>query len=90
MDVYLAEIGRRPSEPLNVTIPKFAHRAAAICPQAKNTIMVRTPMDVSQVRDLLPMAPVSESAVELEPWLRGNVEAGKVVSLTVDLARLGR
>lgn len=91
MDVYMAEIGRRPSEPLNVTVPKFARRAAGICPQSKNTILVKTPMDVSQARDLLHLPPpATDTALELEPWLRANVEAGKVVSLTVDLARLSR
>jgi hypothetical protein len=88
MEVYLAEIGRRPSEPLDVTIPKFARRAAAVCPQSQSTIKIATPLDASQAREILHKpSPASESQIELEPWLSANVEGGNIVSLTLDLAR---
>jgi hypothetical protein len=91
MEAYLVEIGRRPSEPLSVTVPKFARRAAGICPQSQPTISVSTAMEVSQAQGILRMTSSgTDAALQLEPWLRANVDAGKVVSLTLDLARLGR
>jgi len=91
MEVYLAEIGRRPTEPLDVTIPKFARRAAAACPQSQSTIKITTPMDASQAREILHTpSTAADSPIELEPWLSANVEGGKVVSLTLDLGRLAR
>jgi hypothetical protein len=89
-EAYLVEIGRRPSEPLDATVPRFARRAAGICPESRPTISVSMPMEVSQARSILRMTSSGgDAGLELEPWLRANVAGGKVVSLTLDLARLG-
>lgn len=91
LDAYLEEIGRRPSEALATTVPKFARRAAAICGQSHPTIKVSKELDVSAVAAIFGGS-VSDpdGSIPLESWLRANVDHGKVVSLTLDLAKVTR
>jgi hypothetical protein len=89
VDAYQEEIGRQPLKPLSATVPRFAKRAAKICPESRPAIRIGQPADAASVATSVGGPnPGSNGAMLLEPWLRADVVDGKVVSLTLDLAKL--
>jgi hypothetical protein len=89
--IYLEEIGRRPSVPLSETVPKFAKRAAAICPMSRDTITPGHQVEVLKVALILgsPNLP-QDGTIPLENWLELTVAQGKVVYLTIALDKVPR
>jgi len=91
IDIYLKEIGRRPSVSLGETVPKFAKRAAAICPMSRETITPGNQVEVSMVGSILGLLnPPQDGTILLENWLELTVAQGKVVSLTIVLSKVPR
>jgi len=91
VDIYLEEIGRRPSVSLGETVPAFAKRAAALCPKSRPTITPGNQVDVSRVAEILGLAnPPQEGTIALESWLELTVVDGKVVTLTIVLEKTPR
>jgi hypothetical protein len=89
VDAYLEEIGRQPSKRLSAAVPRFARRAAKICPDSRPVIRVSRPVEAAAAAAAVGGPnPGGTGAILLEPWLRADVVDGKVVSLTVDLAKL--
>jgi hypothetical protein len=89
--IYLEEIGRRPSVPLSETVPKFAKRAAAICPMSRSTITPGNQVEVSTVGVILGFPnPPQDGTIPLENWLELSVAQGKVVALTIVLDKVPR
>jgi hypothetical protein len=91
VDAYLEEIGRRPSRALSATVPKFARRSVGVCPQSHPIIRISEDVDAAAIRRMLG-GPVSsaDDPIQIESWLRADVDHGKVVSLTLDLAKVSR
>lgn len=91
VDIYLEEIGRRPSVSLGETVPAFAKRAAAICPKSRPTIRPGNQVDVSRVAAILGLAnPPQDGTIPLQSWLELTVAHGKVVGLVIVLERMPR
>jgi hypothetical protein len=89
--IYLEEIGRRSSVPLGETVPKFAKRAAAICPKSRSTITPGNQVEVSKVGAILGLPnPPQDGTIPLENWLELTIAQGKVVSLTIVLDKVPR
>lgn len=89
VDAYLEEIGRQPSKRLSAAIPRFARRAVKICPDSRPAIRVSRPAEAAAVASSVGSPnPGASGAILLEPWLRADVADGKVVSLTIELAKL--
>lgn len=89
VEAYSEEIGRQPAKPLSTTVPRFAKRAAKICPESRPVIRVSRPAEAASVASSVGGAnPGPSGSILLEPWIRADVADGKVVSLTIDLAKL--
>lgn len=91
VDIYTLEISRKAKEPLSVTLPAFAKRAATVCPKSHPTMKVSTNIDVAALRAIVGgKGTIADGPFPLEPWLRADIEQGKVVSVTLDLANVAR
>jgi hypothetical protein len=91
VNIYLEEIGRRPAVSLSETVPRFAKRAAAICPKSQPTITPGNQVDVSKVAAILGLAnPPQDGTIALDSWLELTVAYGKVVTLTIVLEKMPR
>jgi hypothetical protein len=88
-EAYLDEIGHDPRKPLVETVPRFARRAAKLCPGSRPVINTANEVDFAKVAPLLGGSAFNgEGRMQMEPGLWLRVSGGKVIGLELQLDRI--
>jgi hypothetical protein len=88
-NAYLEEIGHDSSKPLVETVPRFARRAAKLCPGSRPVINTANDVEFAKVASLLGGSAFSgDGRMQMEPWLWLRVSSGKVIGLELQLDQI--
>ncbi len=88
-NAYVEEIGRKLNQPLTETLPKFAVRAAKLCPGSRPVIHTANEVEFAKVAPLLGGAAFNgDGRMQMEPWLWLRVSGGKVIGLELQLDQI--